>query len=66
VNNQLTEKEIRILFLYSQGKNRKEIARCINCSGETVKTHLKKIGFKLESKNTMNAVYIAIQKGILL
>ena len=55
----LTEREITILKLLTQGLDNKEIAKIIHISRHTVKAHMSAIIKKLDAKNRTNAVYIA-------
>ncbi len=55
----LTEREITILELLTQGLDNKEIAKIIHISRHTVKAHMSAIIKKLDAKNRTNAVYIA-------
>lgn len=61
----LTEREVKVLFLASQGNTRKDISLRINRTPETVKFYLRKISQKLNARNTVNAVYIASRRGFI-
>lgn len=55
----LTERERRVLELVAQGRSNKEIARALQISAETVKTHLKNTFDKLGVKQRAQAVLVA-------
>lgn len=61
----LTEREITILELLTQGLDNKEIAGIIHISRHTVKAHMSAIIKKLDAKNRTNAVYIAAIKHLI-
>ena len=61
----LTEREITILKLITQGYDNLEISKTIFISIHTVKAHTSKIIKKLNAKNRTNAVYIAIKNNLL-
>jgi DNA-binding NarL/FixJ family response regulator len=61
----LSEREIEVLGLVSQGKSNKEIADLLVVSEDTVKMHLKHIFRKLHANDRTQAVVIAIQQGLL-
>lgn len=59
LNSVLTERETNVIRLVAQGHSNKEIARTMNISAETVKTHLKKIFEKLGVQQRSQAVQMA-------
>lgn len=59
LNSVLTERETNVIRLVAQGHSNKEIARAMNISAETVKTHLKKIFEKLGVQQRAQAVQMA-------
>ena len=61
----LTNREIEILRLLSTGKSDKEVARNLEISSKTVKTHLSHINVKLGAKNRIHAVVNAISKNVI-
>ena len=61
----LSEREIEVLGLVSQGKRNKDIADLLVVSEDTVKMHLKHIFRKLHASDRTQAVVIAIQQGLL-
>lgn len=52
----LTKREKQILKCLADGKDNKEISACLFLSVETVKTHMKNIFRKLDSKSRLEAV----------
>jgi DNA-binding NarL/FixJ family response regulator len=64
-SQKLSEREIEVLGLISQGKSNKEIADLLFVSENTIKMHVKKILLKLEANDRTQAVVIAIQRGLL-
>lgn len=61
----LTERETHIVQWVAQGQSNKEIARAMNISAETVKTHLKNIFEKLGVQQRSQAVLMARSFGIV-
>lgn len=61
----LTERQIKILKLVSQGFSSKEIAEKLNISYYTVTTHIKNIYHKLQVNSRTEALHEAIKLGIL-
>jgi DNA-binding NarL/FixJ family response regulator len=57
----LTEREIEIIKLLSEGLSYKEVASQLNISTRTVETHKNNILEKLELKNTIELVKFAIK-----
>lgn len=66
LNKVLTERETDVIQLVAQGQSNKEIARTINISAETVKTHLKNIFEKLGVQQRSQAVLMARSFGLVL
>jgi len=64
-NNQLTEREIDCLWLASQGKSAKEIARKLLISPFTVDRHLKNIREKWQCSSLIEAIIEGINKGVI-
>ena len=60
MNDNLTERELKILRLTAQGFNNKEIGNKLFLSAHTVKVYVSSIIKKLNAKNRTNAVYIAV------
>jgi DNA-binding CsgD family transcriptional regulator len=61
----LTRREIEILRLLATGRTYREIARELDLSAETVRSHVKHILRKLEVPNRSQAVAAAVRAGIL-
>jgi DNA-binding NarL/FixJ family response regulator len=61
----LSDREIEVLGLISNGKSNKEIANLLFVTDNTVKMHVKNILSKLEANDRTQAVVIAIQLGLL-
>jgi len=64
-SGKLSDREIEVLALISQGKSNKEIADLLFVTDNTVKMHVKKILLKLRANDRTQAVVIAIQRGLL-
>jgi DNA-binding NarL/FixJ family response regulator len=62
---QLSDREIEVLTLVSQGHSNKDIAKQLHISTATVKTHLIHIYGKLGVSDRTAAVTTALEKGIL-
>lgn len=60
----LTDLELRILRLLSEGLSNDEIAQLTNCARETIKGHLKSLFRKLDVKNRTEAAVLAIRQGL--
>jgi len=65
VSEKLSERELQVLGLISQGKSNKEIAGLLFISEDTVKMHVKNTLRKLRANDRTQAVVIAIQRGLL-
>lgn len=65
VSEKLSERELQVLGLISQGKNNKEIASLLFVSEDTLKMHVKNILRKLQANDRIQAVVIAIRRGLL-
>ena len=65
VNSVLTEREADVIKLVARGQSNKEIAREMNISAETVKTHLKNMFEKLGVQQRSQAVLMARSLGLL-
>lgn len=64
-DEQLSEREIEILLLVSEGCANKEIACRLSISEQTVKAHLKSIFGKLDASDRTHAVTLAARRGII-
>ncbi|MEZ4671072.1 MAG: response regulator transcription factor [Anaerolineae bacterium] len=63
--DQLSEREVEILHLVSEGRTNKEIGSLLYISAATVKTHLIHIFSKLGVPDRAAAVRVALERGIL-
>jgi DNA-binding NarL/FixJ family response regulator len=61
----LTDREMQVLGLLSQGKSNKEIAAALSISERTAKFHVSSIMGKLRAGNRTEAVTIAAQRGLV-
>ncbi len=61
----LTEREIEVIRLFSEGLSYKEIANDLDISTRTVEAHKNKILEKLELKNTIEVVKFAIKNKLI-
>ena len=64
-NGQLSEQERRILRAFSKGGNSAEIARELGISLQTLRNHLHRINQKLGTRNRLEAVMTAIERGLI-
>lgn len=64
-NNELTDREIEILKLISNGMNNNRISETLCISMNTVKTHMKNIFNKLEVEDRTHAVIKAFKSDLL-
>lgn len=63
--NELTLRELDVLKLLSEGKSTQEIARELCVSANTVDTHRRHLMEKLDARNVVDLVVIAISRGII-
>jgi DNA-binding NarL/FixJ family response regulator len=61
----LTVRERDVLAMISQGSSNKHIARALEISPETVKSHVKHIFVKLAVSTRTEAVFRALSRGLL-
>ena len=61
----LTAREREVLAMISQGSSNKNIARALEISPETVKSHVKHIFLKLAVSTRTEAVFRALSLGLL-
>lgn len=61
----LTERETAVLRLLAQGQSNKDIARALQVSEDTVKSHVKHILAKLGVQSRTQAVLCAQQRGLV-
>jgi DNA-binding NarL/FixJ family response regulator len=62
----LTEREVQIVELVSQGRSNREIGAALRVTEETVKAHMKRITQKLGARDRAHVTAIAIRRGFLL
>jgi DNA-binding NarL/FixJ family response regulator len=62
---QLTERETEVLRLVAQGQSNKEIARTLNNTEQTIKTHVSHILSKLGVQSRTQATLYAIRIGLV-
>ena len=62
--HELSEREIEVLRLLTQGMTNKEIGHKLHLAENTVKNHLKNILEKLQVQNRVQAAAFALKKGI--
>src|SRR6185437_11016811 len=62
---QLSEQELHVLKLFSEGKNSPEIAKKLGISLQTLRNHLHHINQKLRTHNRLEAVMHAIQRNLI-
>jgi DNA-binding NarL/FixJ family response regulator len=60
----LTELEIKILQLLTEGLNNEQISQLSHLARETIKGHLKNLFRKLEVKNRTEAAVLAVREGL--
>lgn len=60
----LSERQLEILSLASQGYSNKEIANILSLSEKTIKTHLHTIFEKLSVKSRTQAIIVALKEGL--
>jgi DNA-binding NarL/FixJ family response regulator len=63
--NQLTDRELELLFFVAEGSSNKEIAKTLFISENTVKYHIRNILQKFGVQNRTEAVALAIRQGLL-
>jgi two-component system, NarL family, response regulator LiaR len=61
----LTERETEVLRLVAQGQSNKQIARSLNNSEQTIKTHVSRILAKLGVQSRTQATLYAIRTGLV-
>ncbi|HTM09021.1 MAG TPA: response regulator transcription factor [Verrucomicrobiae bacterium] len=60
----LTEQEVRLLHLLTEGLSNEEMSRIVNLSRETIKMHLKALFRKLQVKNRTEAAVLAVRDAL--
>jgi DNA-binding NarL/FixJ family response regulator len=64
-DDELTEREVEVLRLITEGGANREIAARLHVGEETVKAHVKSILAKLGARDRTQAVTIALRRGII-
>jgi DNA-binding NarL/FixJ family response regulator len=62
---ELTPREFQVLRLLGEGKSNKDIAATLAIAEGTVKLHLNNLFAKLEAKSRVEAVAVALKRGLL-
>jgi LuxR family transcriptional regulator, quorum-sensing system regulator BjaR1 len=62
VRARLTQRELTVLKIASEGRTADEIARALGLGMETVRSHLKKARTKLGARNSAHAVAEAMRQ----
>jgi DNA-binding NarL/FixJ family response regulator len=61
----LSSREIEVLHLVAVGLTNKEVGRTLNISQFTVRNHLNHITQKLDASDRTEAIFIAMQTGLI-
>lgn len=62
---ELTDRECEVLVEMAKGLSNEELAETLFISGNTVKTHVKRVLTKLGVRDRVNAVVMAYQGGLM-
>lgn len=62
---QVTKPELEALHLAARGLSSKESGKVLNISNQTVKDRLQRACWRLDARNTVNAVAIALSRGLI-
>jgi DNA-binding CsgD family transcriptional regulator len=63
--NLLSARELEVLACFAKGMSTEETSRHLHVSSNTIKTHRKNILFKLDAKNTTEALKISLSENML-
>jgi two-component system, NarL family, response regulator len=63
-NPELSDRELEVLALMAKGKSNKEISAMLHISENTVKFHVNNILGKLDASDRIQAVLVALKRGI--
>lgn len=61
----LSNREVQVVGLASQGLTRKEIAKRLFIEENTVKSHIRRVTARLGAGNTTHVVAIALREGVI-
>jgi len=64
-DDQLSPREVDVIGAVAVGGDNKQVAQRLGVSEETVKTHMKSILSKLDASDRLQAVLIAMRRGII-
>jgi DNA-binding NarL/FixJ family response regulator len=59
----LTERECQVLTLLARGYSGDEVSRELSVSAGTVRAHVRNAVTKLQARNRLHAVVVALQRG---
>ena len=65
LQHQLTDRELEVLALLGDGKDVTRISRELNISNHTCRWHIKSLLAKLEAHSQLEALVIAVRKGLI-
>lgn len=64
-DSKLSGREVEVAFFIAQGKSNKEIAKILNCSDQTIKSHRSSILRKIGVDNSIAASVILVKQGLI-
>ena len=64
-NFKLTRRETHVLHLLSEGLTCKQISKILDVAQTTVTTHVERMKFKLEVRNSIELIYITSKLGLV-
>ena len=62
---ELTPRQLEVMQLYANGGSRRNIAKELFITEETVKSHVKEIKLRLSAPTITAAVVVALRKGLI-
>lgn len=65
MKTELTPRQQQVLLLAAQGMKIEDIAKHLFLSEDTIRSHFYQMYPKLGAKNRVNAVYLAMQQGLI-
>lgn len=63
--DRLSQRELQVLMMIAQGEKNQSISETLNLSPKTISTYRKRLHEKLEVKNDVEMLHIAMKHGIL-